>query len=129
METVEKVYKITKEECQAKIHGVCDQCGGELEPIETVDNANNPTYWAGCTACSKFHWGTSKEVYNIAVKLVDESFWVPYSHMDHPDALHRQNDPLYKEYKEYYRKSQIAGACAKVRDVIYWQEKLKTTKS
>jgi len=41
-------YITTKEECQKSISGVCEGCGGELEPMETEDNAGNPTYWIGC---------------------------------------------------------------------------------
>jgi hypothetical protein len=114
-----KKYQLTKEDCQVrldKINGVCDQCGGKLEPIETVDNANNPTFWGGCMSCSKFHWGTSREVFEAAVILVDKCFYVAYHHMKKPDQKSEA------ERFKYWRESQISGACRLVRDV---QEALK----
>ena len=69
-------YQTTKEECQNKINKdspiVCSLCGGKLEPIETVDNSRNPTFWRGCLECSRFNGGVSPSVYEIASKLVDE---------------------------------------------------------
>ena len=53
-----KVYRITEEQCKEQVRGrVCPGCGGELRPIETVDNSDNPTFWSGCTACNQFTWG------------------------------------------------------------------------
>jgi hypothetical protein len=109
-----KGYKTTKEECQSQLdknNGVCDQCGGKLEPIETVDNANDPTFWGGCNHCQKFHWGTPREVFNAGVLLVDERHYVPYTYIDRPD---KTTNP---EKFKYWRESQIAGACRLVRDV------------
>ena len=67
---------ISKEECQKNINergNVCDRCGRELTPIETVDNANNPTYWAGCLHggdMGHYTSGVKKEIYEMAKKLV-----------------------------------------------------------
>jgi len=118
----EQTYSITQEACQSMLDkngGVCDQCGGKLEPIETVDNANNPTFWGGCNVCNKFHWGTPAEVYKAAVILVDESFYVAYHHMDKPD---KESKP--GRYK-YWRESQIAGACRTIQKVQHAIQKAK----
>lgn len=74
-----KEYKTTKAECQRqidKLDHVCEYCGRELKPQETVDNAGNPTYWAGCLhgqgedGWGHFSGGVRREVYDLAVKLV-----------------------------------------------------------
>lgn len=70
------VYQTTKKECQSiidKHNRVCQRCGRRLVPINTVDNFGNPTYWSGC--CHGRDWGhftqgVSKEVYDLAYKLV-----------------------------------------------------------
>jgi hypothetical protein len=72
----DKVYRITKEECQKQIDelgNVCDRCGRNLVPIETVDNSNAPTFWEGCMHGEKYgHYtsGVKKEIYEIAKKMV-----------------------------------------------------------
>jgi hypothetical protein len=119
METIEKQYKITIEQCQSMINGVCDGCGGVLVPVETVDNANNPTYWAACGACSKYHWGTPVVVFQVAKRMFENGFRA-YS------TLH---DPKYKPSatdfeKEYYKSSQISGTCAVVRDVLKFHKEV-----
>ena len=68
-------YKITKERCQNSIDSteyICDYCGGKLEPIETVDNSNNPTFWTGCKSCSRFTAGCPPTVFEIAKRMVEE---------------------------------------------------------
>ena len=103
-------YKTTFEHCKRLIYGVCSHCGGELEPIETVDNSNAPTFWAGCKPCSRFDWGVLPEVYSIAEKMVDDNHYLAYSHMDSP----RDRDD---EYKKYYRESQIGGTTSIVAQI------------
>ena len=72
-------YKTTKEECQAQIKGVCEGCGGELEPIETVNNAGEPTFWVGCEHCSSFRSGVDKKYFEVARYCVKENIVRPYS--------------------------------------------------
>lgn len=119
-EVQEIVYIETKQQCQDKIdsdHRVCSHCGGEREPIETVDNAGRPTYWAGCMACQRFDNGVTPIVYEIAKMLVDERNYIAYSHMDSPSDRD-------EAYKKYYRESQIGGATYIVRDVLLLHDKL-----
>lgn len=75
-------YVTTKKECQAKIVGVCEGCGGKLQPIRTVDNSNNPTYWGGCKHCSCFRTGVEKKYWEIARKLILDNQLIPYPHMN-----------------------------------------------
>ena len=63
-------HKITKEQCQKRITGVCPRCGGEITPMDTVDNAGDPTYWSGCIACCRFTEGISKRAFDIARSIV-----------------------------------------------------------
>lgn len=110
----EKTYSITKEHCQSMISGVCNGCGGELTPIETVDNSNAPTFWAHCASCSKYHWGTSVEVFRIAEKMFNEGYrHYSYNVVAHPEGI---RDTI--EYHAYYKSSQIAGTCGLVQDVL-----------
>jgi len=120
MNTEIKGYIETKEQCQAKIdavHLVCSHCGGDREPIETVDNSNRPTYWPGCMACQRFDYGVKPIVYEIAKKLVLERFYVHYSHMDSPYGKDQ-------EYKKYWEESQIGGATSIVNDVLRFHSQL-----
>lgn len=75
-------YKITEQECQDKIDGVCSRCGGELSPIETVDNSRDPTFWPGCKKCSHFDWGIDADVFAIAKSMVVDHHYKRYSHTD-----------------------------------------------
>ena len=104
-------YKITKEQCQAKISGVCSRCGGELEPLETLDNSENPTFWSGCRKCACFDNGVKPEIYAIAKVLVEENYYRPYAHINHMDD---DSDDM----KRYKLNSQITGACGLVNNVL-----------
>jgi hypothetical protein len=117
------IYKISKEQCAAIVDGlVCDGCGGPLEPMETVDNAGDPTFWPVCNSCSKYHWGTKKEIHEIAKRLVDDFHYIAYSHMENPAC--RTNDAEW--YKQYYRTAQIAGACSIVRNVLQIKSEIES---
>ncbi len=113
-------YKITKQQCQDNIKGVCSHCGGKLEPLETVDNAGDPTFWAGCPGCLCFDNGVKPEIYAVAKVLVEEKWYRPYSHIDHD--LKDSDD-----VKRHKLNSQISGACGLVVDVlrIYETQKLR----
>ena len=89
------IYQITKEQCQKNISGVCPGCGGELQPIETVDNAGEPTYWPGCIHCSAFRSGIEKEYFEIARELIEHNEMVPYSHMQRSDYEGNPNKFIY----------------------------------
>lgn len=52
------------------IKGVCEGCGGKLEPIRTIDNSHQPTYWVGCKKCSCFRQGIEKKYWQVARVLV-----------------------------------------------------------
>lgn len=120
--TTEKVYQTTYEQCRKTISGVCSCCGGELKPLETVDNSGNPTWWAGCEPCSRFDAGVSPEIYAIAKYLVDETGYVSYSHMRSPK-------PDNAEYAKYYRASQICGAASLVDKIFRIQNRLSASKT
>ena len=103
-------YRISKDECESRIAGVCSQCGGELSAIETVDNGNNPTYWAGCKRCMRFDGGVDPLVYDVAKALVEDDGYRHYSHI-HIDP----NDT--EEMRKYKIESQISGACGIVAQI------------
>lgn|SRR3990167_8967259 len=115
-------YKTSKAYCQSMIKGVCDHCGGEIVPLETVDNSGNPTYWAGCESCSIFCSGVSKEVFEIAKRMVIEEHYKPYSHMNSPDG---KDD----NYKKYFEGCQISGACSTVYMVDKFRKQITAEKS
>ena len=101
----EMKYETTKEECQKQIgDNVCPFCGGELKPMETVDNSDNPTYWA-------------KAIWKIARKLTEEGWIKAYPHLDKTDY----NDS--PEKKEYYLNQQTSGATRIVQAVLSEYEK------
>ncbi|KKM26488.1 hypothetical protein LCGC14_1584310 [marine sediment metagenome] len=104
-------YQITQKQCQSSIRGVCSYCGGKLEPIETVDNSRNPTYWSGCKPCGVVCWGVSPTVYAIAKRLVTERNYKHYTHLrDEPDDT--------SETIKYNQRCQISGTCGLVSDVL-----------
>ena len=94
-------FKITKKKCQQGINGVCEGCGGKLEPIETVDNAGDPTYWCGCKHCSCFRSGVDRIHFEIARQLILENTMIPY-----PSISGKNGTP---EEREYWLDSQTAG--------------------
>ena len=97
-------YQTTKDQCQASIGDVvCQGCGGKLEPIETVDNSGQPTYWVGCKHCSSFRSGVQEKYFKIARKLVEDGILEPYTHMRRCDY---ESNP---EKLEYWLDSQTAG--------------------
>ena len=98
-----KKYITTKEECEKSIRGVCGGCGGTLEPIETVDNSGNPTYWIGCNHCQCFRGGVEEKHFKIARKLIENNEMMPYGHMDKGEY---EETP---EQLEYYFATQTAG--------------------
>ena len=104
-------YQITQEQCQKNISGVCGGCGGKLEPIETVDNSGNPTYWIGCNHCSCFRSGVEKEYFEIARELIEHNEMVPYSHMQRSDY---ENDP---DRLLYWLDSQTAGLSHSIKRI------------
>ena len=110
------MYRTTKETCQSLIDKspiVCCSCGGPLSPIETVDNANNPTFWRGCTKCQKFDKGTTIKIYNTACKMVDERNYKAY---DKYDAV--PNKETHPEDFEYWRNDQIGGTIFVIEDIL-----------
>lgn len=110
-------YKITEKQCGDRIpvDVVCSQCGGALEPIETVDNANNPTFWCGCKMCCRFDNGVSSYKYYIAKELVENRGYRHYHHIEH-----KEDDS--EETKAYKIGCQISGACDLVGDVLAIQK-------
>jgi len=108
-------YITTKKQCQHQIDewkNVCTNCGGELIPLETVDNARQPTYWIGCESCQIFNNGTKERIYKIASRMVDEKHFRAYNHEDVPD---KEKEP---DRFDYWRKGQISGAVWVVLDVL-----------
>lgn len=111
MET-EIYYRITKDKCQEMIDNrVCSSCGEQVEPLETVDNANNPTYWAGCKSCDRFDWGVTTVVFKIAKEMVDNRHHIAYSY------LGVKENHLESEWDEWY-KSQYSGTCRTVSNIL-----------
>ena len=82
-------YVMSFEDCQKSIGGVCAGCGGEIVPVETVDNADQPTHWAGCMKCGRFGNGVLPEVFSIARKLVEGNYLDPIILKDENDEAER----------------------------------------
>ncbi len=91
---------------------VCTNCGGQLIPIETVDNANHPTHWPGCISCQIFNYGTKEKIYKIAVRMVDERQFTAWNYEQQPD---KEKEP---ERFDYWRKGQIGGTVNIVSDIL-----------
>jgi len=106
-----KEYKITKSNCESLIFGVCCRCGGKLEPIETVDNAGDPTYWSGCLKCGCFDKGVTSKVYAIAKIMVTERRYKPYS-------WYQNNHKDTEEEKQYKVEQNIGGTCGFVGEIL-----------
>jgi hypothetical protein len=99
------IYQTTFDECLQRINeydGVCEGCGAKLEPIETLDNSNNPTFWQGCKVCICFRSGVKRKYFEIARELVKNKILIPYPHID----FYEYNTP---EKLEYYYQCQCAG--------------------
>ena len=97
-----KKYVQTREQCLDYIktrNVVCSGCGGKLEPIETVTNGGDPTYWVGCLSCCRFDYGVAHDIYNTAKNLVVEESFKVYDF----------DDPI---------ESHIRGACELVLKVL-----------
>jgi len=90
----------SKKDCLKSITGVCEGCGGKLEPIKTVDNADRPTYWVCCKHCSCFRSGVDKKYWKIARQLVESGELIPYR------SMHRSE---YDSYPDYWLDTQTAG--------------------
>lgn len=103
-------YATTKEQCAKLIHGVCRGCGEKLEPIETEDNAGNPTFWSGCFACSRFDNGVDRRVWETARRMF-EGGYRHYSHL-HLVPEDTEGDRAYKTLE------QVRGTCNVVIDVL-----------
>ena len=110
-------YKTTKEQCQSMINGICSRCGGKLEPIETVDNSGDPTFWQGCKKCLRFDSGVDLVTYLTAKELIENCHFRPYSHIDHDIADS-------EELKKYKIMEQISGACDVVNNVFQTYKKI-----
>lgn len=112
-------YKITKKQCQDSMpkNFVCSNCGGSLEPLDTVDNAGDPTFWSGCGKCCKFDYGVPIDLYKIAKELVENH---DYRHYHHIEIKEKDNE----ETRKYKTECQISGACYLVRDVLNIQKKI-----
>ena len=110
------MYITTKQQCQSDIDKrmpiVCRGCGGKIEPIETVDNAHNPTFWMGCVDCQCIDTGTTPNIYSTSTSMVDDKRFRAYSHDRQPDKETESED-----YK-YWRKSQIRGTVSIVTDIL-----------
>jgi hypothetical protein len=116
-------YITTKQQCRQqidKLQNVCTRCGGKLEPIETVDNANNPTFWIGCNGCSRFDNGTKPNIYKIAVRMVDESNFTAYNYEQQPDK-EKQTEQF-----DYWRKGQISGTVGVVFDILRFEKQMQS---
>lgn len=120
MEKIATEYKTDRETCQNMIdlnNNVCDGCGGIIEPLETVDNSGDPTFWSGCNHCCVFTSGVKEDIYLTAKYMVFEQNYVAYRHMD------RITETSSPDYVVYYYESQIRGACSDIRQVFQAYEK------
>ncbi len=116
-----KEYQTTKEHCQKMINDnnrpICSGCGGKIEPIETVDNSGNPTYWSGCMKCQMFNNGTIIKNYMIAKKMVLEYNYRAYPWDEEPD---KKND---LDKYIYWLHGQIKGTVSVVEKILYLNHK------
>lgn len=114
-----KEYSISKESCQKMIGDkVCSNCGEPIVPLETVDNAHNPTFWAGCHSCSRFDWGVSRKVFEMGKLMVVKKNYEPYTHLEH---YHGKDGA----YKDYWLKAQTGGAVDTVLKVLSVQKEVE----
>jgi len=114
---MDKDYITTKDQCAKQISGVCSGCGGQIEPIETIDNGHNPTYWPGCKTCMCFDYGVSEKIYKAARKLVEERHMNPYNiHIESTD-----ND----ETKAYKKSRMIRSVSSVIKEVLWAMENVE----
>lgn len=114
MTQTETKYIITREQCQKNIDAskhVCSGCGGEIEPIETVDNADRPTFWPGCLKCSVYEYGVPKDIYETAKDLVLNDYHIQYSHLG--NSYGKTGEELQR-----WQRSQIRGTSGLVNKVL-----------
>ena len=113
-----KIYIVTKKDCTESIRfskrPICTHCGGKREAIETLDNLDRPTFWAGCNACNRFDIGTTEKIYNIASKMVEEGL-VTYSYMTKP----KKTDELFT----YWKQTQTSGAVDIVTKILHYAKR------
>lgn len=107
-----KVYKITKEKCNESIgNRVCASCGGQLSPLETIDNGGNHTFWSHCPECMVCDNGVPERVHLIAKEMVLNNYYVAYSHIG-------SMPPVSSENYDSWCQSQIRGAADDVMLVL-----------
>jgi len=111
-------YQTTKSECRKQITGVCWGCGGKLEPIKTVDNAGNPTYWAGCMNCSRFCYGVDPKIWRTARNLVEKGRLHPI------DDMRKCEYENSEDAKNYWLDEQTFHAVYIILDVLNEWEKV-----
>lgn len=113
MKIVSKVYAITKEQCQAQIdkkeNGVCPGCGGQITPLETVNNSGEPTYWAGCEHCQVFTYPVDKMIFDIADRVVKDGSVIRYN---------RKPYQATEEDLEYWLDTERRGVCEYVSTIF-----------
>jgi hypothetical protein len=106
-------FRISKEECEKKIKGVCEGCGGPLSAMETVDNADNPTHWIGCEKCRCFRSGVPIKIFKVARKLVESGSILPYRSMSKCDY---EKTP---EALAYFYAAQTAGLSQHITEIVF----------
>jgi len=112
-----KVYQISEEICAKNISGVCPGCGGVVEPIETVNNSDEPTFWSGCNHCLIFCCGVDKSVWQTARKLVEEGrgFTSCKSRHDYEDTPERL---------EYWKDTETSHLSGQIRQILFEYNKI-----
>ena len=113
MTSKKRIYQVTRAECQKSIKEgfVCEGCGGKVEPIKTVNNANEPTYWAACLQCNHYTHGIEETYFKVARKIVEGGFITPLRYMNKCDY---ENTP---EKLAYYLAMQTSALSYDVRRI------------
>ena len=100
----DKVYQITKQQCEENHKGlVCSGCGNPISAIETVDNANNPTYWSGCDRCNRFQCGVPFAIWEAVQRCFEKD-----TYLSDNELIKRRRDycDTFMHVNYYYRASQ-----------------------